>query len=231
MLFITGDIHGSTERIRDIEKFCAYKKTTTDDCIIMLGDVGINFSLDYRDTIRKEMMSKIPVTFVCIRGNHEARPETIPTYQKKCMFGGMVYFEPQYPNIVFLVDGGEYTIQGKKILAIGGAYSVDKFYRMMKGYTWFEDEQLNEEERASILDSIKGNEYDIVLTHTCPYEWQPVELFLPEVDQSKVDKTTELFLSEVKENIKFGKWYFGHFHGDKDVGEYEMLYYKIKTID
>lgn len=231
MLYITGDIHGSTERIRDIESFCVNSNTTTDDCLIMLGDVGINYFGDYRDGIRKEMMSKIPVTFVCIRGNHEARPEDIPTYLKKVMFGGIVFVEPDYPNIIFLQDGGEYEIQGKKILAIGGAYSVDKGYRLMRGYKWFQNEQLSDEEQKDIFEKIKGHHYDIVLTHTCPFEWQPTELFLPEVDQSKVDKTTEIWLGQVKNNISFNKWYFGHFHGDKNMGTYEMLYYKIKTID
>lgn len=28
-----------------------------------------------------------------------------------------------------------------KTIVIGGAYSVDKFYRLSKGYNWFEDEQ------------------------------------------------------------------------------------------
>lgn len=231
MVYITGDIHGDIERIRDIERYCLYSKTTTDDCLILLGDVGINYYEDYRDAIRKELMSNIPITFICIRGNHEARPQNISSYTTKTMFGGLVYYEPAYPNIIFLKDGGEYTIQGKKFLAIGGAYSVDKNYRLSKGYKWFGDEQLSEDEQDDIFENIKGHSYDIVLTHTCPFEWQPTELFLPQVNQNEVDKTTEQFLSKVKNNIKYTKWYFGHFHGDKDVGEYEMLYYKIKRID
>lgn len=230
MLYITGDIHGDAVRIREIQKFCEAKNTTTDDHFIMLGDVGINYYGNYRDAALKEMMSNIPVTFVCIRGNHEMRPEGIASYQQKIMYGDTVYYEPEYSNIIFLKDGGEYEIEGKKFLAIGGAYSVDKNYRLMRGWNWFSDEQLTEEERRAISEKVKGNTYDIVLTHTCPVEWQPVELFLPQVNQKEVDKTTEIFLSEIKNNIKFTKWYFGHFHGDKDVGEYEMLYYKIKTI-
>lgn len=231
MLYITGDIHGSLERIDEIKNFCIVSKTTTDDCMFILGDVGINYYRNKKDIYRKEKMSEIPVTFVCIRGNHEIRPQNIPSYVEKEMFGGTVYVEPAYPNIIFLQDGGEYEIQGKKILAIGGAYSVDKDYRLMNGWNWFPDEQLTETERDEIFRKIRGNRYDIVMTHTCPFEWQPTELFLSVVDQSKVDKTTEIWLGEIKNSITFDKWYFGHFHGDKNMGFFEMLFNKIKVIE
>ena len=41
--------------------------------------------------------------------------------------------------------GEIYNINGKSILVIGGAYSVDKEYRLLKGWSWFKDEQPNKE--------------------------------------------------------------------------------------
>ena len=55
--------------------------------------------------------------------------------------GGKVWVEEAYPNILFAKDGEIYDIAGMKTIVIGGAYSVDKFYRLSKGYNWFEDEQ------------------------------------------------------------------------------------------
>ena len=43
--------------------------------------------------------------------------------------GGLVYREEEYPNLVFAKDGEIYDIAGKKTIVIGGAYSVDKWYR------------------------------------------------------------------------------------------------------
>ena len=54
---------------------------------------------------------------------------------------GKVWVEEAYPNILFAKDGEIYDIAGMKTIVIGGAYSVDKFYRLSKGYNWFEDEQ------------------------------------------------------------------------------------------
>lgn len=52
--------------------------------------------------------------------------------------------EEQYPNILFAKDGEIYNFHGKKVMPIGGAYSVDKYYRIRNGLPWFESEQPDE---------------------------------------------------------------------------------------
>lgn len=232
-IYITGDIHGDINRINVIKEVCKANNTTTDDLLILLGDVGINYYQDLRDRIRKDLLSKIPITFLCVNGNHEIKPQHTDKYTEKRMFGNMVYYEPDYPNVLFLKDGERYTINGKSYLVLGGAYSVDKDYRIRRGWNWFKDEQLTPEEQEKILNYVKGREYDIILSHTCPDTWQPRELFLPMIDRSTVDNRTELWLEKIKNNISFQNWYFGHFHGDKSVPEekYEMFYKKIKKLE
>lgn len=58
------------------------------------------------------------------------------TYEKD----GIVYCEPEFPNILFAKDGEIYDFDGNKAIAIGGAYSVDKEYRLIVGAHWFCDE-------------------------------------------------------------------------------------------
>lgn len=41
-----------------------------------------------------------------------------------------------------------------KTIVIGGAYSVDKFYRLSKGYNWFEDEQPSDEIKAYVESNL-----------------------------------------------------------------------------
>jgi len=69
--------------------------------------------------------------------------------------------------ILYAKDGGDYmlVINGgaRRVLTIGGAYSVDKQHRLSNGWRWFENEQLSEEERADIEDKLMPY-YDIVLT-------------------------------------------------------------------
>ena len=185
---------------RDFTRF-NNKEYTEQDIVIILGDVGLNYYQNITDMIEKERLTTNNKNkFFCIRGNHEERPENISTYKEVDMYEGKVYIEDEYPNIIFAKDGGIYNINGKTILTIGGAYSVDKEYRLLYGYNWFKDEQLTKEEMNEILKNIKGKHFDIVLTHTCPYKYIPVEMFLKGLDQSKVDKSMEKFLDRVEES-------------------------------
>ena len=116
------------------------------------------------------------------------------------------------------------------ILTIGGAYSIDKPYRLLYGYNWFKDEQLTNDEMNNIFNKIKDKHFDIVLTHTCPYKYEPKEVFIEGLDQSKVDKSMEHFLDKVEENITYNKWYCGHYHTCKQVDNIEFMFQDIKEL-
>ena len=131
MIYITGDKHGD---YNDVIDFCNKYKTSVDDIMIILGDAGINYYLDDRDYILKNSLKDLPLTLFCIHGNHEERPENIKVYKTKIFNNGIVYYEDNYPNILFAKDGEIYNFDGKSTLIIGGAYSVDKYYRLAMGY-------------------------------------------------------------------------------------------------
>ena len=65
--------------------------------------------------------------------NSENRPQNICFYQEKQWHGGRVLYEDDFPNILFPIDGDIFDIEGKQCIVIGGAYSVDKFYRLRMG--------------------------------------------------------------------------------------------------
>ena len=223
MIYITGDTHRDFSRLDKME----FNK---DDLLIILGDAGINYCLNEEDNKFKEYLKKYNVKMFCIRGNHEERPENISTYKEINMFGGKVYIEEDYPNLIFAKDGEEYNIDDKSVLVIGGAYSVDKEYRLMYGYKWFRDEQLTKEEMDIIYNKVKGKHYDIVLTHTCPLKYKPVEVFLSGIDQSKVDKSMEIFLDKIEDSIEYDKWYCGHYHTEKKIDNLEFMFESIKEF-
>lgn len=228
-IYITGDCHGDFKKI---EMFCAQYTTSIEDVMIILGDVGINFGFDKWDQNKKMFLSKKEISFFCIHGNHEARPQTIGSYKQKTWHGGVVYYEEEYPNILFAKDGEIYNLNGKKAVAIGGAYSIDKEWRLLRGAPWFEDEQPSEEIKEYVEEKLwEANwKVDYVLSHTAPLRYEPRELFLEGIDQSKVDKSTEEWLSEIEEKLDYEKWYFGHYHGNKRLGKSEMLYEGIKEL-
>ena len=117
---------------------------------------------------------------------------------------------------------------GKRFLTIGGAYSVDKWYRIEIGIQWFANEQLSKDERAQILEKISGENVDFILTHTCPLQFQPTDLFISGINQATVDKEMEVWLTEVEEKVWYGNFLFGHFHADKQIRPgVRMLYQDI----
>ena len=133
MIYLTGDTHGDFERIKDFSERFHTKKT---DIMIILGDAGINFSGFLYDQAKKEYLQSLPITVLAVHGNHEMRPASIPDYLQKEWRGGTVYFEEAHPDILFAKDGEVYQLNGKRVMAIGGAYSVDKMYRIAYGYGW-----------------------------------------------------------------------------------------------
>ena len=98
MIYITGDTHGSFERV---ENFCQRFNTKNDDIMIILGDAGINFSGPRYDRLKKRQLEELPITIFAIHGNHEQRPFTIESYKEQVWNGGMVYYEEEFPSILF----------------------------------------------------------------------------------------------------------------------------------
>lgn len=226
MIYVTGDKHGDFD---DVFMFCLREKTTTNDILIVLGDAGINYFMDRRDNLLKGYLSQFPITFFCIHGNHEERPENIRTYKTKTFHAGIVYYEEKYPNILFAKDGDVYNFNNHKVLVIGGAYSVDKYYRLDMGYRWYSSEQLSIEVKNKVMEVLKSlnNKVDIILSHTCPYKYIPREMFLEGVDQSMVDNSTEYFLDEIEKNTKYNVWYCGHYHTDKKKDKMIFMFNNI----
>ena len=224
MIYITGDTHREFYRLHNIEQ-------NKDNTLIILGDAGINYYLNEEDKKLKEYLNDYNIKLFYIQGNYEERPENISTYKEVDMFGGKVFIEENYQNLIFAKNGELYNIDNKKVLVIGGAYSIDKDYRLTYGHQWFKDEQLSKEEMNNILNKYKDKHIDIILSHTCPLKYEPTEVFMKGIDQSKVDKTMEIFLNKVEENVNYDKWYCGHYHTEKQIDKIEFMYEIIKIFN
>ncbi len=164
-------------------KFKAYERLITNlncDMTIQVGDFGIGFGLD----IDPETLVKNNSYF--IRGNHDNL--------KICR---------NYSN--FIEDGEIRKIGDKKIMFIGGAYSVDKDNRTI-GIDWWDDEEITYGDASRISDIYINNKPDIVITHDCP------SVIYSEIATYKGSSFTSQVFDFLFENHKPEAWYFGHHH-------------------
>jgi len=217
--------------------------------LIILGDAGFNFYLNKFDDRLKSEVNARGIKIYCVRGNHEARPQDVEGYKlvHDDDVNGEVYVQDEYPNIRFFKDWGKYRIGKYRVAVIGGAYSVDKWWRLQragvqnkldKNYFnpkktgWFYNEQLSTEEMAQAEKDLSGAQYDFVFTHTCPYSWMPTDLFLSSIDQSTVDNSMEKWLDQLRYKIDWGIWLFGHYHADRLERPFVEQYYRdIDSLD
>ncbi len=229
MIYLTGDTHGDFERL---ESFCAENHTAKEDILIILGDAGFNYHGGLTDHKKKMFVSSLPITVFCIHGNHEQRPSTIPSYFEHSWHGGTVYREELYPDILFAKDGEIYDFDGLKTVVIGGAYSVDKWHRIYYHDKWWHDEQPSPSIREYVEKQLDGANWqvDIVLTHTAPVTYEPIEVFLAGIDPRTVDKSTEIWLNEIEENLTYKKWFCGHYHTEKVDGNIEFLFENYRVL-
>ena len=229
MVYITGDTHGRFDRI---ELFCHVMQTTKADTMIILGDAGFNYYGGSRDAKVKKQANAFPIRFLCIHGNHEIRPQNIPSYKETVFCGGRVLYEPEYPDLLFAIDGEVYELDGFRCIAIGGAYSVDKFYRLENGWNWWPDEQPSPEMKKGIekILDYRGWKVDVVLSHTVPLKYEPVEVFMSCIDQSKVDKSTETWLDSIEDRLTYRRWYAGHYHTEKSIDKLTILFESIREF-
>ena len=249
-LIFTGDTHGgiaTVSRIDNIKRnMPEYKPEET--MVVILGDAGLNFWLNNTDKKYKKLLNSMNYHIYCVRGNHEQRPELVKSMVlvNDENVNNIVYMEEAFPNIRYFVDGNIYNLLGYKCLVVGGAYSIDKWYRLARaGYSkdeaetadpkkcgWFKDECLTTAEMATIMKEVKDESVDFVLSHTCPLSWMPHDLFLPMIDQSKVDYSMENYLEGIRKIIGFEVWCFAHYHCDRlERPNAQIFFQGVESMD
>lgn len=211
MFYVTGDIHGNP---RDIIAFANSHNLTEKDTIIILGDAGFNYFLSRRDKHNKEKISKLKCTVFCIAGNHEAKPWMVRKiedgiesffYDTKVWNDGVVFFEKKYPNLLFADSGEIYNLDGKKCIVLGGAYSVDKYYRITKYL-------INRPDRAlEILSKLGTNDIsDFIESKAIPFVNHGID------DENR---TVQRQLDTIATKLNYGEagWFW-----DEQISDIEM---------
>lgn len=228
MIFFTGDPHGELERFYRFETEDG-KRPGKGDYLIVCGDCGIVFhtvgTMGYIEERRKiAEIEKLPFTVLFVDGNHE-NFHRLYQYPKKRWQGGWVH--EIAPNILHLMRGEIYTLEGKTIFAMGGGYSRDKHMRI-EGLSWWPEELPNEKEYKNAERSLKdaGMKVDIIVSHQAPREIIRRMGRYPDAHDNELTG----FLEWIMYEVDFKAWFFGHWHDDKEVApKFRLLWFDTVT--
>lgn len=224
MLYFTGDTHREIGRFSE-DKMQGESTWGEQDIIFVCGDFGYVFlnneeEKNYLDFLEQNKS----YTIAFVDGNHE---NFIELYKYPCEIwnGGKIHRIRK--NIVHLMRGQVYDIQGKKIFTMGGAYSIDRAMRM-PGYSYWVEEIPNDAEYKEATKNLKAVEMsvDYIITHTIPQEI--IKRLGKYPDAHDLELTG--FLEWIMYEVKFEKWFFGHWHMDTIVRDkfYGLLNSVIK---
>ena len=88
------------------------------------------------------------------------------------------------------------------------------------------------EETKRKIEAVLGarKDIDIILSHTCPKKYIPTEMFLPMIDQSSVDNSTEEWLDTIEDAVDYKAWYCGHWHTDKRIDKMHFLFTTFESL-
>ena len=230
-IFITGDTHGGYKSggSKLIEFAKTHKNLCKDDFLIVAGDFGFIWENepDGLEIERFEWFEKQKFTTLFIDGNHE-NFNRLNSYEISEFKGGKVH--KISPSVFHLMRSQIYDFDGLKIFTLGGAMSVDK-YRRQENISWWSGENITQDDINEAWANLRKADFsvDVVVTHTCPRKFSKNLINFRNYD--KVKDINMDILQGIYENIKFKKWYFGHFHKNAKIGaKFHCLYDEITQI-
>ncbi len=226
MIYITGDTHG--EELRFLEGNMPGEQTwTQEDYLIVCGDFGYVFLDDAYERMFLDLLEKKPYTICFCDGNHE-NFDRLYQYPEEQWHGGKIHRVRK--NIIHLMRGEIFEICGKKVFAMGGAYSIDKYMRK-EGYSWWPQELPAPEEYRQAGQNLQKHNFqvDLVITHTAPTE------VIRRMGYTPDDHDRELrgFLEWVMYETQYSQWFFGHWHEERKLPEYKMrgLWFDVIAVE
>ena len=228
-IYITGDTHGYYPQLMDrlAGNNC---HLTKDDILLITGDFGFVWSYAENIAAFKKLADE-PFTVAFIDGNHEEFP-LINSFPVSEWNGGNVHRIGTSENIIHLMRGQCFNIEGMSFFTMGGAYSTDKDTRpRTEGVDWFPEELPNNDEYRTASATLEQHNYtfDYILTHTVPDAALYPLGFGPDYHDAELTG----YLQWVYTHSEFKKWFAGHFHDDKELlnGNLRILYNDVIKLN
>lgn len=222
MIWLCGDTHGETDIYKVQEYFegleACDEKVTKNDYLIILGDAAVCWDDAISDRDVQNALHNLPCTVLWLDGNHE-NFDLIEEYPVSEWHGGKVQF--MRDDIIHLMRGQIYEIDGKSLFTFGGGFSIDKAWRQ-PGLSWWPQEMPSYDEYEEGRRNLEKVDYhvDYILTHTCPsaIAHRLVTRVYPGEEE------LQHYFDELAYDVDYEMWYFGHWHMDQTEDNFRCLW-------
>lgn len=213
-----GDLHCN---YKSAQKAVRQASKQGADVIIQVGDFAYNFPDGYLNTIETEC-ERFGILFLFIDGNHDNFDWL---YDQPVDEDGTRKLRPL---LWHLPRGFRWEWNGVRFLALGGAHSVDRSWRIPGAEWWYQEYLTN----ADLYKAVEGGNVDVMVTHDAPTD-APVPLgdpsWIPESDQIMAKKHREL-LQDVVDIVEPRFLIHGHYHNSY-AGVVNDVYYRGLNMD
>ncbi len=220
MIYLTGDTHREEDvsKINPRDGFPIGNTLTSDDYLIICGDFGFIWDDGSGDAFWLNWLESLPWQTCFIDGNHE-NFDLLNAFPCEEWHGGTVHRIRS--NIIHLMRGEIYNIEGHSFFTFGGAFSHDYALRVEK-VNWWKEELPTIQEADHALKNLEAANWqvDYILTHDV-YSSHPLS---KEHDVS-LDPYGQGYahihdvLEKVYQNTTYSYWYHGHYHVDGEFAD------------
>lgn len=202
-------MHGAEERLYSRD----FLKLSSGDILIVCGDFGYIWNGGKTEREYIEYLGSRKFTVAFIDGTHD-NLDYINSCRLTCWKGGMIH--RIHGNLIHLMRGQLFDIDGNTFFTFGGGESTDKDMRIENGLWWKEEIPSPQEmtEGAKNLDE-HARRVDYILTHEPPSLVKSAML----LRRGSADRVNKLngYFEEIDEMCEYKHWYFGSLHEDRLV--------------
>lgn len=175
------------------------------EVIVHLGDFGYDFRAEFVGGVDRALR-KAGVPLLFVDGNHE----DFPTLLRYPVHGNGL--RRLTDHLWHLPRGLRWQWSGVRLMALGGAHSVDRLWRTA-GVSWWREETITAGEAAR---ATAGGPVDVLVCHDCPagvdipglaesaHLWPPEELALADEHRT--------LLRSVVDAVRPSEIWHGHYH-------------------
>lgn len=210
MIYITGDTHGDISRFNDKR----LKKLTAEDMIIVCGDFGFIWQGGEKERKVLKTLAKKKYTIAFIDGSHENFGR-LRVCAEENWNGGTVHRIA--PNIIHLMRGQYYNIDGKTFFTMGGGESEQSEFEEEDLWTGGSLPEKSELVMGAANIDLHDGKVDVIISHEPSSK---IKSILSDQDtmgtMSRIN-ALNAFLEQLAQTVEYKKWFFGSFHIDRRI--------------